>query len=117
MFSSLLSRVMRGPMRVPAILCLVAGFVGCGDGLEGTYHGPEGGIVVELKRDHAATVTFMGQTQSCTYDSTKEQITLSCPANQGLGATMVSTLLGTLRRNADGTLSSGLGVLAKRTAS
>jgi len=103
---------------VQTLLSLIAGIaIACGgDALGGTYHGREGAIVLELKRDHTAEVLFMGQSQSCTYESTKQEVKLTCPdPRAGVGGLRLLDLLGTVRRNQDGTLTSDLGVLAKRT--
>lgn len=102
---------------VGALMLSTIAIAACGDDLAGTYHGPQGAIVVELDGDETATVTFMGGSQVCSYDATREQVTLTCPDGQGgVEGSMLAELVGTLRRNKDGTLTSTLGVLAKRDA-
>lgn len=104
-------------LRVQVLVILTIATAACGaDDLEGTYHGPEGAVVLELK-DQTATVMFMGETQSCEYESTDEQVVLACPGREE--SMLLEVLGGTLRRNQDGSLtSSGITgwVFAKRTA-
>lgn len=94
-----------------ALALLVAG---CGgNGVEGTYHLGEGNVVLELKADDQATLRTMGMDLACTYRVEAERIALTCPQ---MDPTLVS-VFGSLGRNADGTLSSMIGALAKRPAS
>ncbi len=92
----------------------LSGPVACtrGGGLEGTYHHPAGAFVLELRDGHEAVVQMLGQSVRCRWDSTAEQVKLSCPDSN-----IFTQQIGTLARNDDGTLSSGLGVLAKRPPS
>jgi hypothetical protein len=82
----------------------------CGDrgSLEGTYHHPQGAFVLELKGGHKAVLQMLGETIRCSWDASAEQVKLSCPDSP------FTQQIGTLARNEDGTLSSALGVLAKR---
>lgn len=90
-------------------MLVLLGVTACGNSLEGTYHHPAGAFVLELKSGHEAVVQMLGQSVRCRWDSTAEQVQLSCPDSN-----IFTQQIGTLARNDDGTLSSGLGVLAKR---
>lgn len=50
----------------------------CGGGVEGTYSDPNGTIKLELKGGGKAAMTFMTQTQECTYTTDKKKIALDC---------------------------------------
>lgn len=96
------------------MMALLLSVWGCGEhGLEGTYHHPQGAFALEIRSNDEAVVQLFGQTVRCTYRATAEAVVLTCPPE----ASMVQTLIGTLQRNRDGTLSSVSGVLAKRESS
>jgi len=100
--------------RTPRTLLALALIAGCGSGgIEGTYHHPQGAFVLELAPDNNASVQIFGQTVICSYSVQGDRVDLSCPRE----ASMVQSMLGTLARNKDGTLSSASGVLSKRTTS
>jgi hypothetical protein len=61
---------------------------GCG-GVQGTYSDPGGAMTLQLKSGGAATVTFMGQTATCTYTTASNQVTMDCPQ---AGGKMVFTI-------------------------
>lgn len=106
-----ITRIARRAAQAILILILIAG---CGNGgIEGTYHHAQGAFVLELAPDNNASVQIFGQTVICSYSVENDRVALTCPEE----ASMVQSMLGTLARNKDGTLSSASGVLSRRASS
>jgi len=59
------------------------GCEGCGSRIPGTYSDPTGGIVLDLKSGGTATLTFAGESATCPYTSTGEQVVLNCQGQPG----------------------------------
>ena len=51
---------------------------GCTPSIEGTYSNANGTIVLDLKSDDKASLTFLGETKSCFYQQAKDQISVVC---------------------------------------
>ena len=83
-----------------ALICLS----GCTPSIEGTYSSANGTIVLDLKSDEKASLTFLGQTRSCFYKEARDQVSVVCE-----GDTTMFT------RNEDGSLTGpgAVGVLQK----
>ena len=50
----------------------------CTPGPEGTYSNENGSIVLDLKGEEKATLTFMGESKDCFYKQSKPQIQVVC---------------------------------------
>ena len=51
---------------------------GCTPSIEGNYSNANGTIVLDLKSDDKASLTFLGETKSCFYQQAKNQIKCLC---------------------------------------
>jgi hypothetical protein len=56
---------------------------GCNSGPRGTYTDANGAVILELRSGGKASLTFMGDVQDCTYESSEKQVTLSCKSEAG----------------------------------
>jgi hypothetical protein len=65
------------------VILAVSGCEGCGSRVPGTYSDPTGGIVVDFKSGGTATITFAGETATCPYTSTGDQVVLNCQGQPG----------------------------------
>ena len=58
-------------------------FPACTSGPRGTYSDPMGSVIVELKSDGKANITFQGEMVDCTHSSGGNQLTLNCKEPAG----------------------------------
>lgn len=75
-------------MRVLKSMSLVASGVvlmicGCNSGPRGTYTDANEAVILELRSGGKANLTFMGDVQDCTYESSGKQLTLACKGEAG----------------------------------
>jgi hypothetical protein len=68
---------------VALTILATSGCEGCGSRIPGTYSDPTGGIVVDFKSGGTATLTFAGETTSCPYTSTGDQVVVNCKGDPG----------------------------------
>lgn len=68
-------------LRVAVLTATLSGvsvaFTSCG-GVEGTYGGANGAVVLELRSGGKARMTMMGEAQDCTYDLKGDKVALTC---------------------------------------
>jgi hypothetical protein len=77
------SRNFREKIKLGLLSVVIAGgLVACG-GVKGTYSDPNGGVVLELRSDGKAAITFMGETADCTYGTSGKQVLLDCKPPAG----------------------------------
>jgi hypothetical protein len=68
---------------VACAILATTGCEGCGSRVPGTYSDPTGGIVLDLKSGGTATLTFAGETATCPYTSSSDQVVLNCQGQPG----------------------------------
>src|ERR1017187_10551061 len=67
------------------LVCLCCALAGCGKSVTGTYTDPASGYTLELKSGGEATITFMGNSGSCTYKVDGNQVAVTCQGGGGGG--------------------------------
>lgn len=71
-------------MRKGFVLLLLAftiSVAACGSKYEGKYSNANGSIMLDLQSGGKASFTALGETQSCTYSTNKNQIALDCKSD------------------------------------
>lgn len=68
---------MRGSIILISALCALP-VSACHSGPSGTYTDANGAVILELRGGGRANFTFMGDVENCTYNSSREQLTLTC---------------------------------------
>ncbi len=56
--------------------------IACRSKFEGTYSNANGSIVLEVKGGGKASLTFLGETKSCNYTTSSEQLRLECAGDE-----------------------------------
>jgi hypothetical protein len=51
--------------------------------MTGTYTDANGAVILELRSGGSANLTFMGDVQDCSYESSGKQLTLTCKGEAG----------------------------------
>jgi hypothetical protein len=63
---------------LPIAALFVLTFTACKSGLSGTYSDTSGAVILELRSDGTANLTFAGQVADCTYTSSNKEIAVKC---------------------------------------
>ncbi len=58
--------------------CLIWSFAACGGTKVGGTYSNGGSAVLELRSGGEASLTFMGETEACTYQVSKDKLLLDC---------------------------------------
>jgi len=66
-----------------ALFTLLSVVFGCGSGIRGTYTDAAGAVLLELRSGGQASLTFMGDVESCTYKVDGSKVALSCKEPAG----------------------------------
>ncbi|HYA97574.1 MAG TPA: hypothetical protein VEH49_05730 [Methylomirabilota bacterium] len=74
--------VLRKCIFLAALVCLSLAVVACG-GITGTYTDQSGSVILEVKSGGQANLTFMNETETCTYTADKTHLTLTCKEPAG----------------------------------